>query len=175
MSAPAVASPQKAKKTAAKKVAPTHPTYLEMIKAAILHLKERKGSSRQKILAYIRATYKVNDGNVNTCLKSALKRGVVTGDLKQPKGTGASGSFKLGDKKEPKKKAVAKRKAKSPKKAAAKKAKKPAKKAKKPAAKKPAAKKPVAKKATKKPAAKKPAAKKVKKVVKKKAAKKGKK
>ena len=175
MSAPATSSPQK--KKVAKKVAPTHPTYLEMIKAAILHLKERKGSSRQKILAYIKATYKVNEGNVNTCLKSALKRGVATGDLKQPKGTGASGSFKLGDKKEPKKKAVLKKKAKSPKKAAAKKAKKPsAKKAKKPAAKKPAAKKPVAKKATKKPAAKKPAAKKVKKVVKKKAAaKKGKK
>ena len=174
MSAPATSSPQK--KKVAKKVAPTHPTYLEMIKAAILHLKERKGSSRQKILAYIKATYKVNEGNVNTCLKSALKRGVATGDLKQPKGTGASGSFKLGDKKEPKKKAVLKKKA-TPKKAAAKKAKKPsAKKAKKPAAKKPAAKKPVAKKATKKPAAKKPAAKKVKKVVKKKAAaKKGKK
>ena len=47
---------------------------------------------------------------INSHLRMALKRGVTAGNLKQVKGTGASGSFRLGDKA-----------AKSPKKAAAKK------------------------------------------------------
>ena len=153
------------KKAAAKKPA-THPKYSEMIAAAILALKERSGSSRQAILKYISANYKVGD-NPGTHLKLALKRGVASGALKQVKGTGASGSFRVAEKPKPAKKA-AKKPAKKPA------AKKPAKKTaakKKPAAKKPAAKKskatpkkaakkPAAKKAAKKPAAKKPAAKK---------------
>lgn len=158
----------KAKKTAPKKPA-DHPKYSEMIAAAIVALKERKGSSRQAILKYIQSNYKVKD-SAATHVKSALKKGVVAGNLKQVKGTGASGSFKLADK------LSSKGPAKKSKKPAAKKAKKPAakkaKKTPKKAAKKPAAKKPAAKKA-KKPAAKKPAAKKaIKKGGKKKAAKK---
>ena len=157
----------KAKKTAPKKPA-DHPKYSEMIAAAIVALKERKGSSRQAILKYIQSNYKVKD-SAATHVKSALKKGVAAGILKQVKGTGASGSFKLADK------LSSKGPAKKARKPAAKKAKKPAKKAKKTpkkAAKKPAAKKPAAKKA-KKPAAKKPAAKKaIKKGGKKKAAKK---
>jgi len=118
------------KKAAAKKPA-DHPKYSEMIAAAIGALKERSGSSRQAIVKYIGANYKVGD-SAGTHVKLALKRGVAGGALKQVKGTGASGSFKLTEKpKAPKKK---------------------------PAAKKPAAKKPAAKKAAKKPAAKKPAA-----------------
>ena len=169
---PKVAKP-KARKPV-KKVA-DHPTYLEMIITSIAALKERKGSSRQAILKHIVANYKVKD-NASTHVKQALKRGVASGALKQVKGTGASGSFKLADnigKKKAAAKKPAAKKAKKPaaKKPAAKKAKKPAaKKAKK--AKKVAAKKPAAKKA-KKPAAKKPAAKKpAKKAAKKKAAKK---
>ena len=172
------ASPAKKKaekKPAAKKVA-EHPKYSEMIAAAIGALKERSGSSRQGILKYIAANYKVGDG-ANTHVKLALKRGVASGDLKQVKGTGASGSFKLAEKPKPAKKKpaakkpVAKKVAKKP--AAKKAAKKPAakkstpKKAKKPAAKKTpkkAAKKPAAKKPAKKtPAKKKAAAKKAKK------------
>ena len=157
------ASPQKAKK-AEKKAAPKkpadHPKYSEMIAAAIGSLKERTGSSRQAIVKYIAANYKVGD-SAGTHVKLALKRGVVGGSLKQVKGSGASGSFKLAEKPKPAKKKPA---AKKP---AAKKAKKPA--AKKPAAKKAtpkkaakktpkkAAKKPAAKKAAKKPAAKKAA------------------
>ena len=146
------ASPQKAKKAAAeKKAAPKkpadHPKYSEMIAAAIGALKERTGSSRQAIVKYIAANYKVGD-SAGTHVKLALKRGVVGGSLKQVKGSGASGSFKLAEKPKPAKKKPA---AKKP---AAKKAKKPA--AKKPAAKKAAAKK-TPKKAAKKPAAKKPA------------------
>ena len=170
-----------AKKAAAKKPA-DHPKYIDMISAAIIALKERTGSSRQAIVKYIKANYKVGD-NADVHVKMALKRGVASGALTQPKGTGASGSFKVVKKTEPKKKPAAKKPA----------AKKPA--AKKPAAKKsgtpkkktatkkstPKKKKPAAKKASsakktkkpaKKPAAKKPAAKKAKKTPKKTAAKK---
>ena len=166
------------KKAAPKKPA-EHPKYIDMITAAIAALKERNGSSRQAILKYIKANYKVGD-NCDTHVKMALKRGVASGALAQPKGTGASGSFKVVKKAEPKKKPAAKKPA--AKKPAAKKStpkkKKPAakkasstKKAKKPAAKKPAAKKPAAKKAKKTPS-KKPAAKKTAKKTPKKAAKK---
>ena len=123
------------KKKAAPKKPADHPKYIDMITAAITALKERTGSSRQAIVKYIKANYKVGD-NADVHVKMALKRGVASGALAQPKGTGASGSFKVVKKAEPKKK-------------------KPA--AKKPAAKKPAAKKPAAKKSTpkKKAAAKK--------------------
>ena len=166
--APAVKPPKAApkKKTVAKKPA-DHPKYAEMIAAAIGALKERKGSSRQAILKYINANFKVGDNAANA-LKLALKRNVANGFLKQVKGTGASGSFKLGDKPKVAKKVVKKRKT-AAKKPAAKKAapkKKPAKKsaAKKSAAKKATPKKPAggskAKAKAKKPVAKKPAAKK---------------
>ncbi|XP_057316981.1 histone H1-delta-like, partial [Hydractinia symbiolongicarpus] len=167
------ASPKKIapkKKPAAKKTA-DHPKYVDMIKAAIATLKERGGSSRQAITKYIHANYKVAE-NSDHHLKMALKRGVTSGDLIQTKGTGASGSFKLGQvkKEKPKKKAAAKKprakkptaKKSTPKKKPAKKS-TPKKAAKKPATKKASAKKPAAKKPTKKPVAKKPAAKKVKK------------
>jgi histone H1/5 len=175
------------KKKAAPKKPAEHPKYIEMIVAAIAALKERTGSSRQAIAKYIKANYKVGEHS-DTHLKQALKRGVTGGVLVQPKGTGASGSFKLSDKtKNPPKKAAAKKPAakkpaaKKPaaKKAAAKKTPKkagkktPTKKAAKKTPTKKAAKKPAAKKATKKPAAKKPAAKKAtKKTPKKKPAKK---
>ena len=160
------------KKAAAKKPA-EHPKYIDMVTAAIVALKERSGSSRQAIVKYISANYNVSESAGNH-VKLALKRGVAAGVLNQPKGTGASGSFKVAKvEKKPAKKPAAKKPA----------AKKPA--AKKPAAKKPAAKKTpkkktpkkakkaTPKKAAKKPAAKKPAAKKAaKKTPKKKTAKK---
>jgi len=134
-------------------------------------VQERGGSSRQAILKYIMKHYNIGNDErlINARLKIALRAGVKKGLLKQAKGTGASGSFRVGDKKEtavkkPKAKKV--KKAKKPKAAGAKKAKKPkAAKAKKPTkAKKPkVAKKPAAAKAKKPKAAKpkkaKPAAK----------------
>ena len=159
------AKPKKVTKKAAKKPA-THPKYSDMIAAALAALKERSGSSRIAIMKYIGANYKVGE-SAKTHVKMALKRGVASGSLKQVKGVGASGSFKLAAAKvEPaKKKTVGKKPA--PKSTTTKK--KPA--AKKSAAKKkPAAKKPAAKKTPKKPA-KKPA----KKVAKKPAKKAGKK
>lgn len=145
------------KKTTKPKKVATHPKYTEMVTAALGSLKERGGSSRQAILKYIMANFNVGADakGINVHLKTALRNGVKKGLLKQSKGTGAAGSFKLGE--QPKEK---KPKAKKPTKPAAAKPKKPA--AKKPAAKKTATgeKKTPAKKAKKPAAAKKPATKK---------------
>jgi histone H1/5 len=146
------------KKTAAKPKKPsTHPKYSEMEVTAISALKERGGSSRQAILKYIMANFNVGKDAkpVNAHLKLALRTGVKNKSLKQLKGTGASGSFKIGEVKAAKKPAKVKKAAK-PKAAKPKKAKKPA--AKKAAGKKRAtkpkikkAKKPSTKKASAKP------------------------
>ena len=136
-------------KKAAKKPA-SHPPCSEMIAAALGALKERGGSSAQKIRAYIAANYKVDIAKLKTFINRALKSGVAKGTLVQTSGKGASGKFKLAEKPKPAKK-PAKKAAKKPKKKAAKKpaAKKAAKKPAKKAAKKPAKK---AAKKTKKPA-----------------------
>ena len=118
-------------------------------------VQERGGSSRQAILKYIIKHYNVGHDEriVNAHLKLALRAGVKNGSLKQSKGTGASGSFRIGEKAtaEKKPKAAKKAKAKKPKAAGAKKAKKAgAAKAKKPKVKKAkVAKKPAAAKAKK--------------------------
>ena len=89
-------------------------------------IQERGGSSRHAILKYIVTHYKIGQDEraINSHLKLALRSGVKNGLLKQSKGSGAAGSFRLGDKAE-------KKAAKKPKAAAAKKPKSP-KKAKKP-------------------------------------------
>lgn len=185
----AASAPAPAKK-AVKAKKPTkpaeHPKYSEMISAAVGALKERGGSSRQAILKYIMANYKVGTEvtKINARVKTALKAGVKAGSLKQAKGTGASGSFRLGEKKAAAKpktakkpKAAAKKPAaaktakktavkKSPKKTAAK-PKKTAKSPKKVAKPKKAAKSPAKKAAKPKKAAKSPAKKAAKKPVKK--------
>merc|ERR1712197_221460 len=145
-----------AKKAAKPKAPAAHPKYSVMIAAAIAALKDRTGSSRQAILKYVCANYKVDAAKAGQHLRMALKAGIKKGSLKMAKESGkGAGKFKLVKVEKPKKKAAPKKKP------SAKKAKKPA--AKKPkAAKKPAAKKPAAKKAAKpaKAAAKKAAAKK---------------
>merc|ERR1712226_1672724 len=149
----------KPKKVAKPKAPAAHPKYSVMIAAAITALKDRTGSSRQAILKYICANYKVDASKAGQHLRMALKAGIKKGTLKMAKESGkGAGCFKLVKAVKPKKPAV--KKAKKVVKKAAAKPKKAA--AKKPAAKKPAAKKPAAKPkaAAKKPAAKKPAAKK---------------
>src|SRR2546425_441450 len=93
-------------KTAAKKHTLDHPKYSEMVHQALGSLKERGGSSRQAVLKYIMKNFSVgNDENiVNTHLKIALRAGVKNASLKQSKGSGATGSFRLGEeaKKKPK-------------------------------------------------------------------------
>merc|ERR1712064_7609 len=129
-----------AKKATKPKAPAAHPKYSVMIAAAITSLKDRTGSSRQAILKYICANYRVDAAKAAVQVRLALKRARASG--KGP------GSYKVVKAEKPKKVKKAKKpKAKKPKKV--KKAKKPAaKKAKKP---KKAAKKPAAKKAAKKP------------------------
>merc|ERR1711970_437439 len=119
----------KTKKVAKPKVAPAHPKYSVMIAAAITALKDRTGSSRQAILKYICANYKVDAAKAGQHLRMALKAGIKKGTLKMAKESGkGAGKFKLVKVEKPKK--AVKRK-----KPAAKKAKKPAAKPKKAAAK----------------------------------------
>ncbi|KAF9427187.1 hypothetical protein BGZ94_005332, partial [Podila epigama] len=107
--APAPAAPVKkaaaTKKSSSKKDA-EHPTYKEMIIAALVHLQERNGSSRQALKKYINGNYKVGD-NSDQHFNAAIKRGVEAGEFTQPKGQ--SGPVKLA-KKEPKKKVVKEKK-----------------------------------------------------------------
>lgn len=117
------ASPTKAKKAKASKPA-EHPKYLEMIVKAIETLKDRRGSSRQAIVKYVKHNFKVGD-NSDSHVKAALRKAVSNGLINQVKGTGASGSFKLISKKvtknktEPTAKKVPAKKSTTPKKAAA--------------------------------------------------------
>merc|ERR1711876_144359 len=150
-----------AKKASKPKAPAAHPKYSVMIAAAITSLKDRTGSSRQAILKYICANYKVDAAKAAVQVRLALKRGVAKGALKMARASGkGTGSYKVVKAEKPKKVKKAKKpkakkaakKVKNARKPAAKKAKKPKKAAKK------AAKKPAAKKAAKKPAAKKPAA-----------------
>uniref|UniRef100_A0A183C2E9 H15 domain-containing protein n=1 Tax=Globodera pallida TaxID=36090 RepID=A0A183C2E9_GLOPA len=76
------------------------------------------GTRRRQSLKFLMSHYKLGENmlKINANLKLGLKRGVKSGELKQVKGVGASGSFRLGDapktadaKKSPKKKAVTKK------------------------------------------------------------------
>src|SRR5207245_1361267 len=86
-------------KTSAAKKHVDHPKYSEMVKQALASLKERGGSSRQAVLKYIIKNFKVggDENVVNTHLKMALRAGVKNSSLKQSKGSGAAGSFRLGE------------------------------------------------------------------------------
>lgn len=153
--APATTTPKKSKAAASKKprVKPAHPPTSDMVNAAIKNLKERGGSSLQAIKKYIAANYKVDAEKLAPFIRKYLKSAVSAGTLTQPKGKGASGSFKLSVKGESKSATTGKKVAKKP--AAAAKPKKPKATAAKKTAKKPAAAKPKAAKPTKSPKAKK--------------------
>ncbi|KAF9142997.1 hypothetical protein BGX30_001590, partial [Mortierella sp. GBA39] len=56
--APVKAAPVKKAKTSTPKKESEHPPYKEMIIAALVHLKERNGSSRQALKKYISGNYK---------------------------------------------------------------------------------------------------------------------
>lgn len=98
-SAPAAAAtPKKSKSAAASKkprTKPIHPPTADMVNAAIKNLKERGGSSLQAIKKYIAANYKVDAEKLAPFIRKYLKSAVASGKLSQPKGKGASGSFKL--------------------------------------------------------------------------------
>jgi histone H1/5 len=100
----AVAPAKKATKTSSSSLAAATTTaknsfkYMDKIVEALKELNERSGSSRQAIQKFIQNKYNLQDEKqLSRNLNLALKRGVKKGLLRQPKGTGANGSFKLGD------------------------------------------------------------------------------
>jgi len=102
--APSLAAKPSTSKKVAKPKKPAqpaeHPKYREMITSAIRSLKDRKGSSRQAILKHVLANNKVGSelNKINSRVKMALRAGIKSGTFKQVRGTGASGSFRLGEK-----------------------------------------------------------------------------
>merc|ERR1711953_1298150 len=62
----------------------SHPTYLEMVKAAIKANDSRKGVSRQAIMKYIVAEYKLDEAKAKAPLRLALKKGVDSKVLSNP-------------------------------------------------------------------------------------------
>ncbi|OGE54554.1 hypothetical protein PENARI_c006G05562 [Penicillium arizonense] len=101
--------PPKKSTGASKKAAPAvHTSYRDMIKDAIVNLKERNGSSRQAIKKYVSANndiHVMSPGIFDAQFNKAIKGGVEKGEFTQPKGP--SGPVKLA-KKEPGVKAPAK-------------------------------------------------------------------
>ncbi|KAF7590145.1 hypothetical protein BBP40_003215 [Aspergillus hancockii] len=91
--------PKKASTATAKKTGSTHASYRDMIKDAILNLKERNGSSRQSIKKYVQANNKIASASTNAFdsqFNKAIKAGVEKGEFTQPKGP--SGPVKLAKK-----------------------------------------------------------------------------
>lgn len=91
--------PKKASAGTAKKTGSTHASYRDMIKDAILNLKERNGSSRQSIKKYVLANNKIAPASTNAFdsqFNKAIKAGVEKGEFTQPKGP--SGPVKLAKK-----------------------------------------------------------------------------
>merc|ERR1712051_1129867 len=123
------AAAAKTKKAVKPKAPAAHPKYSVMIAAAIGALKDRTGSSRQAILKYICANYKVDAAKAGQHLRMALKAGIKKGTLKMAKESGkGAGCFKLVKVEKPKKvEAVKPKKPKTVKKKAAPKKKAPAK------------------------------------------------
>jgi len=89
-------------------------SYQDMIKDAIINLKDRQGSSRVALKKYVKANNKINaqDAMFDSLFNRALKAGVEKGVFAQPKGS--SGGTKLA-KKEPKPAAAVKPKSDKPK------------------------------------------------------------
>ncbi|NXK90627.1 H5 protein, partial [Formicarius rufipectus] len=105
--APAPATKPKRARSARRPAA--HPTYTDMITAAIRADKSRGGSSRQSIQKYVKSHYKVGQ-NADVQIRLAIRRLLAAGVLKQTKGVGASGSFRLAKASKVKKSPAKKRK-----------------------------------------------------------------
>merc|ERR1712241_75273 len=84
MTAAAAAAP-KAKKAAKPKAPAAHLPYAAMIKAAVKALADKKGSSRQAILKYICANYKVDAAKAASRVRLALKKAAKKPAAKKPK------------------------------------------------------------------------------------------
>ncbi|NXD22591.1 H5 protein, partial [Spelaeornis formosus] len=91
------ASATKPKRARSARRPAAHPAYSDMITAAIRADKSRGGASRQSIQKYVKSHYKVGQ-NADVQIRLAIRRLLATGILKQTKGVGASGSFRLAKK-----------------------------------------------------------------------------
>ncbi|VDD77700.1 unnamed protein product [Mesocestoides corti] len=105
------------------KVPAAHPPVADMIKAALVAHNDRKGTSLVLIKKHIAANFKVDVERIASHIRKALVHGVESGSLIRVgnKGQGASGSFKIADKKVAEKKSKATKSAKPKASAAAKK------------------------------------------------------
>ncbi|CAI5437718.1 unnamed protein product [Caenorhabditis angaria] len=74
-----------------------HAPYIDLVRNAIIEIKDRKGASRQAIGAVLlrNTTLGGSSKMINKNIKSALLKGVSDGVLIQTSGTGASGRFKV--------------------------------------------------------------------------------
>ncbi|XP_039581193.1 histone H5 [Passer montanus] len=88
------ASATKPKRARSARRPAAHPAYSDMITAAIRADRSRGGASRQSIQKYVKSNYKVGQ-NADVQIRLAIRRLLATGVLKQTKGVGASGSFRL--------------------------------------------------------------------------------
>ena len=78
------------------KVKADHPPFAKMVAEAIAHHKERLGSSRQAILAYITGRYNIPKDQASAHVLRALKKGEANGVLKRAKESGkGAGRYKL--------------------------------------------------------------------------------
>lgn len=77
------------------KAAPAHPKVSEMVNGAVAGLNERSGSSLRAIKKFIAANYTVDADKLAHFIRKYLKTAVLSGDLIQTKGKGATGSFRL--------------------------------------------------------------------------------
>merc|ERR1712242_283652 len=112
----AAAAAPKTKKAPAKPKAPAaHPPYAAMVKAAVKALADKKGSSRQAILKYICANYKVDATKAPTRVRLALKKMVESKALVAAAAAGKKAAKKPAAKKAAKKPAAKKAAAKKPK------------------------------------------------------------
>merc|ERR1719315_609614 len=100
MSASVVATkkkPMKVKAATSTKAKTGNPTYVKMVSTALSELKERRGSSRQAILKYMLAKYKVDvavaQPRLNKTLKKMIEMGEVVAGAKA--GTSGAGCYKL--------------------------------------------------------------------------------
>uniref|UniRef100_A0A3P8W8R7 Histone H1 n=1 Tax=Cynoglossus semilaevis TaxID=244447 RepID=A0A3P8W8R7_CYNSE len=95
--APAAAAPAKAAKKKASKPKKAGPSVRDLIVKAVSASNERNGVSLSAVKKALAADgYDVEKNNVR--VKTAIKALVLKGPLAQPKGTGASGSFKINKK-----------------------------------------------------------------------------
>lgn len=121
-------SPKTEKSTEKKaKSQPDHPKYMDMIREAIIELKDRTGSSRQAIKKYILSKYTLTESVAIKQINLALKRGLDQKILYCPQGH--SNSYKLFKQEKPKPKKPVAKKVAEKKKTTTKKAKPAAKKA----------------------------------------------